>query len=119
MEAFDGCVLDGSIHALDLPVGPGMSGLGEAMVDILSGAGDVERMFPEGPLVFDHLLDVRNRPAFPGGVGEVRTVISSTATTFPGRICLHCGFSQERDYCEGDLRRRICRLGREMGERSR
>ena len=33
MIAFDGRVLDGAVHPFDLPVGPGMIDLGEAMLD--------------------------------------------------------------------------------------
>jgi len=35
VEASDCSFLDGSIHPLDLPVGPGMVGLGKAMLDIM------------------------------------------------------------------------------------
>ena len=34
--AFDGRVLDGSVHPFDLTVGPGMVDLGEAVVDVVS-----------------------------------------------------------------------------------
>src|SRR5712691_8250276 len=42
--AFDGGVLDGSVHALDLAVGPGMVGLGKPLFDSMEVAGAVERM---------------------------------------------------------------------------
>ena len=32
LEALDGRALDGAVHALDLPVGPGIPRLGEAMI---------------------------------------------------------------------------------------
>ena len=36
--AFDGGVLDGPVHALDLPVGPGMVGLGQPVFDSMKAA---------------------------------------------------------------------------------
>ena len=39
--------LDGAVHPLDLPIGPGMLGLGEAMIDIVTGALYFEGMSPE------------------------------------------------------------------------
>jgi hypothetical protein len=36
--ALDSGVLDGSVHALDLPVGPGMVGLGQSVFDPIYGA---------------------------------------------------------------------------------
>src|SRR6202171_186962 len=47
VEDFDGGVLDGSVHALGLAVGPGMVGLGQAMLDAVGGAGTVEDMRAE------------------------------------------------------------------------
>ena len=46
--AFDGCVLDGSVHAFDLAIGPGMLGLGQAMIDTVLGAGVFEGVRPDG-----------------------------------------------------------------------
>ena len=46
--AFDGCVLDGPVHSFDLPVGPGMLGFGQAMIDIALGAGVFEGVRPNG-----------------------------------------------------------------------
>ena len=37
-----GHLLDGSIHPLDLPIGPGMVGFGEAMLDAVLKADTVE-----------------------------------------------------------------------------
>ena len=42
VEAFDGCFLDGSVHALDLSVGPGMLDLGEPVLDLMLAADTVE-----------------------------------------------------------------------------
>lgn len=41
---FDGGVLDGSVHPLDLTVGPRMVGLGQPVVDAMAPAGPVEGM---------------------------------------------------------------------------
>ncbi len=39
---FDGRLLDGAVHSLDLPVGPRMFGFGQAMVDVILRAGQLE-----------------------------------------------------------------------------
>lgn len=39
---FDGRLLDGAVHSLDLPVGPRMFGFGQAMVDVILRAGPFE-----------------------------------------------------------------------------
>jgi hypothetical protein len=38
VEALDGRVLDGAVDSLDLPVRPGMVGLGKAMIDVVASA---------------------------------------------------------------------------------
>ena len=45
--ASDGGVFDGSVHALDLTVGPGMIGLGQAMLDPVFCADAIEQMTGE------------------------------------------------------------------------
>ncbi len=45
--SLDGSVLDGPVHAFDLPVGPGMVGLGEAVFDSINEAEAVEGMATE------------------------------------------------------------------------
>ncbi len=42
--SLDRSVLDGSVHALDLPIGPGMIGLGEPVFDSMKGTEPVEGM---------------------------------------------------------------------------
>jgi hypothetical protein len=69
--AFDGRVLDGSVHPFDLAVGPGVLGLGEPMIDIVEGAGVFEGMRVEELPIGDHLFDLSRRPCFASGVGEV------------------------------------------------
>ena len=58
MEALDSGLLDRSVHLLDLPVGPRMSGLGQALIDAVLGAGILKGMSPEDFVVLDRLPDV-------------------------------------------------------------
>ena len=44
MESLNGGSLDGSVHALDLPVGPGMVGLVESMLDPVTKTGAFDGM---------------------------------------------------------------------------
>ena len=63
-EAFDGRVLDCSVHALDLTVGPRMVGLGQSMLDPVGLADHVKAHLPGIGGV-----------AVPGLVGELDVVI--------------------------------------------
>jgi hypothetical protein len=47
VEPSDGRLLEGAVHALDLPVGPRVSRFGQAMVDVVFGAGILEGMCPK------------------------------------------------------------------------
>ena len=67
-------ILDRSVHALDLIVGPEMFGLGEAMFDIVTGAGHDKRKRPEELLPLDLLLDVSRGPTVVGRIGEVSAI---------------------------------------------
>ena len=40
--AFDRRVLDRAVHSLDLPIGPGMVHLGQAMIDVVFVADPIE-----------------------------------------------------------------------------
>ena len=44
VEAFDGGVLDGSVHPFDLTIGPGMVNAGEAVLDAMLGAAQGEHV---------------------------------------------------------------------------
>jgi hypothetical protein len=57
--AFDSCVLDGAVHSFDLPIGPGMLGLGQAMIDVVLGAGVFEGVRPDGLSGVESRVDVR------------------------------------------------------------
>ena len=75
VEALDGSVLDGAVHALDLPVGPRMSRLGEAMVDAVLGAGILERVCPDRRAAVEREPDIVCRRAGVSWRGEVGTVV--------------------------------------------
>ncbi len=74
-EAFDGGFFEGSVHALDLAVGPGMLGLGESVVDIGLGAGELEGMSAEEFSLFERELDLGGCETAIAGRGEVHTVV--------------------------------------------
>ncbi len=64
--ALDGSILDGSVHALDLSVGPGMVGFGQPMLDSMKETEPVEGMATEA----------RRRPlAVLGQIGELDAVV--------------------------------------------
>ena len=81
-----GCFLDGSVHALDLAVGPRMFRLREAVVDVCLCTDILERMGTERRAVGKHLLNVDRGPAFAGGIGEVQAVIGKHGMD-PVRYC--------------------------------
>ena len=62
-------VLDGSVHALDLTVGPRMPGLGKTMVDVVLGAGVFEGVRPDGLALLDRQFDIG------GGGADVPRVV--------------------------------------------
>lgn len=84
VEAVNGGLLDGSVHPLDLAVGPRVPGLGEPVVDVTDGAGMFESMSPEWFSAGDHLLDVCRRPAFAGGIGEVQAIVGENRVDLVG-----------------------------------
>jgi len=73
--AFDGRILDGAVHPLDLTIGPRMLGLGQAMIDIVEGAGMFEGMREERLSLGAHVLDLGWGPGLAGGIGEVGSVV--------------------------------------------
>ncbi len=60
---------------LDLSVRPGMVRLGQAMVNVVLGASQVEGMTTKQRPVGKQSLDVRRRPSASGRVGEMRAVV--------------------------------------------
>jgi hypothetical protein len=78
-EALHGRVLDGPVHALDLPVRPRMLGLGKPVVYVVLCASQDEGMGAEPLIVQDHFLDFSGVPTLPAGVGKVNTVIGQNS----------------------------------------
>src|SRR6185436_15245836 len=60
VETFDGRVLDGSVHPLDLTIGPWVLGLGCAVIDAGPGAGVLEGMRPNSFSLGESLDDQRD-----------------------------------------------------------
>ena len=60
VEALDGRVLDGAVHAFDLAVRPGMFRLGQPLFDVELGAGAVEGMCPGKLALCDGFPDLGN-----------------------------------------------------------
>ena len=75
LEGLVGCLLDRSVHALDLAVGPRMPGLGQSMVDVVLGAGILERVRPDRLTVFDRNFNPRGGQTGISGGGEVGAVV--------------------------------------------
>lgn len=75
VEAFDGGFFESSVHALDLAVGPGVLGLGEAVVDVGLGAGELEGVGAEEFSPLDRELDFRSGGTAITGRGEMHSVV--------------------------------------------
>ena len=73
--ALDRGILDGAVHALDLPVGPQVPWLGQPVFDVELGAGELEGVAEERLVARQHLFDVLGRPAIAAGLGEVGAVV--------------------------------------------
>lgn len=97
--ALNGRFLDCAVHALDLAIGPRMLGLGQPMIDIGAGAGELEGMRPEGSPFRLHLLDFRRGPGLAAGIGTVRSIIREHRVDFVGN-----GFDQREQEVGGDPR---------------
>ena len=75
VEALDGGFFEGSVHTFDLAVGPGMFRLGEAVVDIGFGTGELEGMSAEEFAALEGELDLRRSGTAIAWSGEVDSVI--------------------------------------------
>lgn len=82
VEAFDGRILDGAVHSLDLTVGPRMAGFGQTMLDIEISASHLEGMATKRHFVLAHGFDVIRRPAIAGWVGEMSAVVGQHGMDF-------------------------------------
>ena len=78
MEAINGGFFDGAIHTFDLSVGPGMPGLGEAMIDSMPKTDPVEGVSAE-----------TSRGAFAifGQIGELDPVVGEHGMNAIGNGC--------------------------------
>ena len=73
--ALDGGVFEGSVHPLDLAVGPGVLRFGQAMIDAALGAGILKGVCPDRLSGVDGRLDIGGGRAGVPGRGEVSAVI--------------------------------------------
>ena len=74
--AFDRRVLDGSVHPLNLTIGPWMPRFGQAVVHIVLGTGILKGMGPEDLASLHRFLDQRDRRSSVAGRGEVDAMVS-------------------------------------------
>ena len=63
MVAMDGSLLDRSVHAFDLAIGPGKLDLGQPVINVVSGASTLKCVTPEQLSFRSHLPDIRRCPA--------------------------------------------------------
>ena len=61
VEALNGGLFKRAIHPFDLAIGPGVLGLGEAMIDVGLGASQLEAMGPDRLAALEGQLDLRDR----------------------------------------------------------
>lgn len=100
VEAFDSGVFEGAVHALELAIGPGMLGLGQAMIDVVLGAGVLEGMRPEQFATLDGQLDFRRGRAGISRRSEVGAVIGKH-----GVDLIRNGLEQGPEKIAGNARR--------------
>jgi hypothetical protein len=74
VEPLDRCFLDGAVHALDLPIRPRVSRLGQPVGHIVLGAGELEGVGAEQLLAGQHRLDLGRGPGVAAGLGEVGAI---------------------------------------------
>jgi len=84
IEALDGCLLEGPVHAFDLTIGPWMFGLGQPMIDVGERASILKSMRPEGFAARHHLLDLFGGPGAAGRIGEVDAIVGQNGVDFVG-----------------------------------
>ena len=113
--AFDSGVLDGAVHSFDLPIGPGMVGLCQPVIDVVLGAGVFEGVRPNGFSSLQRGLDVRHSGARIAWRGEVGCVVGEdgmdlvrddgdqAAQEVPGGAARHLLMQLD----EGELRRSV------------
>jgi hypothetical protein len=75
IEALDRSFLDGSVHSLNLAVGPRMLRFGQPMIDIVPGAGQFESVSTEERAFRDGFFDLADSQATAAGYCEVNAVV--------------------------------------------
>jgi hypothetical protein len=75
MVAMDSSLLDRSVHAFDLAIGPWMLDLGQPVINVVSGASTLECVTPEQLSFRSHLPDVRRCPALTSWISELNAVV--------------------------------------------
>jgi hypothetical protein len=77
-------LLDRSVHPFDLPVGPGVIGFGEAVIDVVASTGGFKGMGPEDLTSLPAQLDVRGGRSGIAGRSEVSAVIREDGVNLIG-----------------------------------
>ncbi len=84
VEPPDGRLLNGTVHPLDLTIGPRMLRLCGAMLDVVLGASVFEGMGLEALAICDGLLDQRHGGAAGAGCSELDTVVGEHGVDLVG-----------------------------------
>lgn len=103
VEALDRGVLEGSIHALDLAVGPRVLGLGRAVVDVVTRTGKFEGMGSEALALGDGFLDQWDGRSAATRCGELDAVVGEHRVDFVG----DSGDQAQQEVFGGRCRRRL------------
>ncbi len=103
VEALDGGFFEGSVHAFDLAVGPGMFRLGQAMIDVGFGAGELEGMGAEEFSALEGKLDLRSSRAAVAGRGEMHSAVGEYSVDRIGHELDQCVQEVGRDPLSGLL----------------
>lgn len=112
VEAVDGSFPDGPIHALDFAIGPGMLGLGQAVIDVVPSAGIFEGVCPEAFTISHSLFDLGDGRALSAWGGEAGAVVRENGMDLVG----HGHDEMQREVGSGSGRCRLVQLGRsELG----
>lgn len=98
----DGCLLERSVHSLDLAVGPGMIGLGETMVDVVLGTGQLEAVRPHEFATIEGLADVVCRRGDIAGRCELHPIVCQHGVHLVGH-CLDQASEEVRGVAPGRL----------------
>lgn len=84
VEALDGSFFEGPAHAFDLAVGPGVLGLGESVIDLGLGAGELEGMGAEEFSALESEPDLCGSRTAIARRGEVDSVVGEHGMDFVG-----------------------------------